>query len=124
MHTLLKHTLFLAGSAVLALSAITDTAQAAGKSHRAGGGSQGARMNKGAPQAHSYNAGPKASHASAGMNSSNRHANHFEGERRHRGHIGVYLFPGDAGGCGYEYRKRQQTGSRYWRSRYQECNAG
>lgn len=105
MKTLLKQALVLGGGAVLALSAITATVQAAGKPHHAGGGSPSAHVSKGTPRAHSYNVGPKAPHANRGMHSSNRHANHLKGNRRHRGRIGVYLYSGTAGGCGYEYRK-------------------
>jgi hypothetical protein len=37
--------------------------------------------------------------------------------------FGIYLNLGDnnSSGCGYSYRKWQNTGSRYWRSRYYNC---
>lgn len=41
-----------------------------------------------------------------------------------RGLRGVIILGEGDGGCAYEYRRWQATGSRYWRSRYRDCRSG
>jgi hypothetical protein len=36
----------------------------------------------------------------------------------------VYILGEGASGCSYSYRRWQATGSRYWRSRYNDCRNG
>jgi hypothetical protein len=72
---------------------------------------------------HSHSMGSmQISHKDGNVHHAENDRGHQYGHRGHRGlgFTGINVYAGD-GGCGYSYRRWQETGSRYWRSRYYDC---
>lgn len=117
--------LALAAAAIFAVTAATSAVEAANKpAHQSMNGSPGSHMNKGPVRGHRPNAGMRHSRPMMGPNFSNRRADQYRNNRRRQGNFGIYLNLGNTGSCSYEYRRWQQTGTRYWRARYQDCRSG
>jgi hypothetical protein len=131
MSTTTKTLMMASAAAMLALTTPMGASYAAEHNSRAGNHSAASMKSPGHAgnrsqvrnKTHNRVGSTRRSHSGKARHAHRKPGHHFAQRGRHhrravRGGISIY-----AGGsaCGYSYRRWQETGSRYWRSRYYDC---
>ena len=124
MNTTRKTLMIASAAAVLAFMTPISATYAAEYKSDGGSHSQSTSGTKGSREGnHSHSMGSmQISHKDGNVRHAESDRGHQYGHRSHRGigFTGINVYAGD-GGSGYSYRRWQETGSRYWRSRYYDC---
>lgn len=115
----LKFTAVAAAAFISLLGTLSTGANAAAREHRNGGNFQaGITTNQVNRQRH-VNRGGNWQNRSYNRSYS---SNYYGRNHRRNNGFGIYLnLATPSTGCSYSYRKWQNTGSSYWRSRYYNC---
>jgi hypothetical protein len=123
----LKLTAMVAAALIGIVGTLSSAATAEVRNHRNGGnfqqGLSQSHVNRGGNWQNRYYGG-KRQFRNYGYNGYDGNYGNSYGRRYGRNNgFGIYLNLGDnnSSGCSYSYRKWQNTGSRYWRSRYYNC---